>query len=112
MQNLAHDGTTDVSFTIAASDLRRARAMLPGVARSVAAQGYMATSDIAKISVVGTGIRGTPGMFARIFSTLAEAGINIEMISTSEIHITCIIERSQVREAVRALHQAFELEKI
>ncbi|TMF15204.1 MAG: aspartate kinase [Chloroflexi bacterium] len=112
VQNLAHDGTTDVSFTIAASDLRRARAMLPGVARSVAAQGYMATSDIAKISVVGTGIRGTPGMFARIFSTLAEAGINIEMISTSEIHITCIIERSQVREAVRALHQAFELEKI
>jgi aspartate kinase len=112
VQNVAHDGTTDVSFTIAASDLRRARALLPAVARSVAAKGYMATSDIAKVSVVGTGLRGTPGMFARIFSALADAGINIEMISTSEIHITCIIDRDHVREAVSALHRAFELEKI
>jgi aspartate kinase len=112
VQNVAHDSTTDVSFTIAESDLRRARRMLADVARDVGAQGYMAAADIAKVSVIGTGLRGTPGMFAKIFSTLATAGINIQMISTSEIHITCIIDRSRVREAVRALHQAFELEKI
>jgi aspartate kinase len=112
LQNVAHDGTTDVSFTIAESDLRRARKMLPGVAGEVGAKGYMATADIAKVSVVGTGLRSTPGIFAKVFRTLAEAGINIQMISTGEIHVTCIIDRSQVREAVRALHAAFELEKI
>ena len=112
VQNLAHDGTTDVSFTIAESDLRRARMMLGAVARDVGAQGYMATADIAKVSVVGTGLRGTPGIFAKVFRTLAGAGINIEMISTGEIHLTCIIERERVGDAVRALHTAFELEKI
>jgi aspartate kinase len=112
VQNIAHDGTTDVSFTIAETDLRRARKLLGPVARTVGAGGYMATADIAKVSVVGTGLRSTPGIYARIFRTLADAGINIEMISTSEIHITCIIDRSRVREAVRALHAAFELEKI
>jgi aspartate kinase len=112
LQNVAHDGTTDVSFTIAESDLRRARKMLAGVAAEVGAKGYMATADIAKVSVVGTGLRSTPGIFAKVFRTLAEAGINIQMISTGEIHVTCIIDRSQVREAVRALHAAFELEKI
>ena len=112
VQNVAHDGTTDLSFTIAQSDLRRARAMLADVAREVGAQGYLAASDIAKVSVVGTGIRGTPGIFAKIFGTLADAGINIQMISSSEIDITCIIDRASVREAVHALHQAFELERI
>jgi aspartate kinase len=112
VQNLAHDGTTDVSFTIAESDLRKARQMLGGVARDVGAQGYMATADIAKVSVVGTGLRGTPGIFAKVFRTLADAGINIEMISTGEIHLTCIIERGRVGDAVRALHSAFELETL
>ncbi|MFN2582969.1 MAG: aspartate kinase [Candidatus Dormibacteria bacterium] len=112
VQNVAHDGTTDLSFTIAQSDVRKARAMLADVARDVGAQGYMAASDIAKVSVIGTGLRGSPEMFAKVFRTLAEAEINIQMIATSEIHITCIIDRSLVREAVRALHQAFELERI
>ena len=112
VQNVAHDGTTDLSFTIAESDLRQARAMLADVARDVGAQGYMATSDIAKVSIIGTGLRGTPGMFAKVFSTLADAGINIQMIATGEIHVTCIIDRGAVDDAVRALHQAFELERI
>jgi len=112
VQNIGHDGMTDVSFTIAESDLRRARRLLGGLARDVAAGGYMATADIAKVTVVGTGLRGTPSIYAQIFRTLAEAGINIQMISTSEIHVTCIIDRARVREAVRALHSAFELEKI
>jgi aspartate kinase len=112
VQNVSHDGSTDLSFTIAQSDLARARALLEEVARTVGADGYVATSDIAQVSVIGTGIRGTPGMFAKIFRTLADSGINIQMISSSEIDITCIIDRASVREAVRALHQAFELEKI
>lgn len=112
VQNVSHDGTTDLSFTIAQTDLKSARVLLEGVARTVGAEGYEATSDIAQVSVIGTGIRGTPGMFAKIFRTLADSGINIQMISSSEIDITCIIDRDSVREAVRALHQAFELEKI
>ncbi|HWW09817.1 MAG TPA: aspartate kinase [Candidatus Acidoferrales bacterium] len=111
VQNVSHDGTTDMSFTIAETDLRRAQRMLDDLARSTGAQGFTATADIAKVSVIGTGLR-TPGVVARIFHALAEAGINIEMISSSEIHITCIIDRARVRDAVSALHQAFELEKI
>jgi aspartate kinase len=111
VQNVSHDGTTDMSFTIAESDLRRATRMLDDLAKSTGAQGFTATADIAKVSVIGTGLR-TPGVVARIFHALAEAGINIEMISSSEIHITCIIDRARVRDAVSALHQAFELEKI
>jgi aspartate kinase len=112
VQNVSHDGTTDVSFTVAESDLRRADPVLRRVAAQVGAGGFSATADIAKVSVVGSGLRGTPGLVAQIFSALADAGINILMISSSEIHITCIIDRHRTRDAVRALHQAFELEKI
>ena len=112
VQNVSHDGTTDLSFTIGQSDLRRANELLADVARTVGAEGFATDSDIAQVSVIGTGIRGTPGMFAKIFRTLADSGVNIQMISSSEIDITCIIDRASVREAVRALHHAFELEKI
>ena len=112
VQNVSHDGTTDLSFTIAKSDLKRANTLLDDVAKMVGAEGFATDSDVAQVSVIGTGIRGTPGMFAKIFRTLADSGINIQMISTSEIDITCIIDRASVREAVRALHQAFELERI
>ncbi|MBV9099636.1 MAG: aspartate kinase [Candidatus Dormibacteraeota bacterium] len=112
VQNVSHAGTTDVSFTVPESDLRRAQQMLDGVAKQVRASGFSATADIAKVSVVGTGLRGTPSVFAQIFRALAEAGINIQMISSSEIHVTCIIDRARVRDAVRALHAAFELESI
>lgn len=112
VQNVSHDGTTDLSFTISQSDLKRANELLEDVARTVGAEGFATDSNIAQVSVIGTGIRGTPGMFAKIFRTLAESGVNIQMISSSEIDITCIIDRASVREAVRALHDAFELEKI
>lgn len=112
VQNVSHDGTTDLSFTIGQSDLKRANALLEDVARTVGAEGFATDSNIAQVSVIGTGIRGTPGMFAKIFRTLADSGVNIQMISSSEIDITCIIDRASVREAVRALHHAFELEKI
>jgi aspartate kinase len=112
LQNVGHDGTTDVSFTIPESNLRKARRMLASVAKSVQAQGYLATAGVAKVTVIGSGLKGTPGVYAKIFRALAEKDINIQMIATSEIHVTCIIDRPRVRDAVRALHTAFELERI
>jgi aspartate kinase len=110
VQNVSHAGTTDLSFTIAESDLPEARRLLQDVVGEIGATGFEAADDIAKVSVVGTGMRNTPGVYAKIFRTLAEASINIEMISTSDIHATCIIDRSHVKDAVRALHRAFELD--
>ena len=112
LQNVGHDGATDLSFTIAESNLPKARRMLASVARSVQAQGYHATAGVAKVTVIGSGLRGTPGIYAKIFQALAAKDINIQMIATSEIHVTCIIDRPRVRDAVRALHTAFELERI
>ncbi|MBV8300407.1 MAG: aspartate kinase, partial [Candidatus Dormibacteraeota bacterium] len=112
LQNVGHDGSTDISFTIPESDMRRARHVLQRIADTVGAQEFLATADIAKVSVVGTGLRGTPGVLARICETLAADGINIEMIASSEIHVTCIIDRTRTTDAVRALHRAFELERI
>ena len=112
LQNVSHDGTTDLSFTIAESHLPKARRMLPALAKSVRAQGYTATAGIAKVTVIGSGLEGLAGIYAKIFRALADAGINIQMIATSEIHVTCIIDRPRVRDAVRALHTAFELERI
>jgi aspartate kinase len=110
VQNVSHSGHTDLSFTLAESDLPRARPVLDRIAADVGADGYDADRDIAKVTVVGSGILGSPGVFARIFETLAQESINIRMISTGEIRVTCIIDRERVEGAVRALHRAFELE--
>jgi aspartate kinase len=110
VQNVSHSGHTDLSFTLAESDLNRARPVLDSVVAGVGADGYDADRDIAKVTVVGAGILGTPGVVARIFEALAGELINIKMISTGEIRVTCIIERSRVEDAVRALHHTFELD--
>ncbi len=110
VQNVSHSGHTDLSFTVAESDLARARPVLERIAAAVGAAGVDADRDIAKVTVVGTGILGSPGVFGRIFETLAAEQINIRMISTGEIRVTCIIDRDRVVDAVRALHRAFELE--
>jgi len=112
LQNVGHDGTTDLSFTIAASDLRQAEGIVAEIAREIGAAGYEATGNIAKVSVVGTGMLNTPGIAATMFATLAEQGINIQLISTSEIRITCIIAAAEVQKAVRALHRAYQLEEL
>lgn len=112
LQNVGHDGSTDLSFTIAESDLVQARPLVDDIARGIGADGVEATADIAKVSVVGTGMLNTPGIAATMFKTLAEAGINILLISTSEIRITCIIDRAVVRNAVRALHHAYQLDEL
>ncbi len=111
VQNVSHDGLTDLSFTIAEEDLARARPVLDEVARKVGATDIVADTAIATVSVVGTAFLGTPGMFARIFRALSARQINVEQITTSQIHVTVVIARDRVAEAVQALHAEFELEQ-
>jgi aspartate kinase len=112
VQNVGHDGSTDLSFTIAESELRQASKLVAGIAAEIGADGYEATGDVAKVSIVGTGMLNYPGIAATMFRTLAEASINIQLISTSEIRITCLIARDQVGDAVRALHRAYALDEL
>ena len=111
VQNVGHDGATDLSFTVPETDLARARRLLDTLVREVGARELTTDSAVAKVSIVGAGIQNAPGYAARMFGALADAGINIEMISTSEIRITCIIAEDQVEEAARAIHAAFRLEE-
>jgi aspartate kinase len=111
VQNVSHDGFTDLSFTIAEEDLSRSRPVLDEVARYVQAGQVVTDTGIATVSVVGTAFLGTPGMFARIFDALSAQGINVEQITTSQIHVTVIIARDRVADAVRALHAEFELDR-
>jgi aspartate kinase len=111
VQNASEARLTDLTFTLAKNDLQRALPLVQAVAQAIGAKDVVADERMAKVSIVGTGIQSAPGYAARMFRTLSDAGINIELISTSEIRITCIIEEGQVGEAVRALHAAFELEK-
>jgi aspartate kinase len=99
----------EVSFTISAEDLREAERALDPVVRELGVARLDTDPDIGKVSIVGAGMRSHPGVAAKVFQTLAEADINIEMISTSPIKISCVIRSEAVPEAVRALHEAFEL---
>lgn len=111
VQNVGVEGIADLSFTIARGDLNKALRVVQPVAAEIGAKGVVPAENFAKVSIVGSGIQNSPGYAARMFRALAESGINIEMISTSDIRITCLIEESQVEKAVVALHRAFELEK-
>ena len=102
---------TDLTFTVAKSDLDKAMRVVEPVTKSIGARGCVADAKLGKISIIGTGMQNTPGYAARMFSALYEQGINIELITTSEIRITCIIDQSRVEDALIALHKAFELEK-
>jgi len=111
VQNVGHSGATDLSFTVPETDLGKARRLLEPLVRQVGARELTTDSSVAKVSIVGAGIQNAPGYAARMFGALAEAGINIEMISTSEIRITCIIAEDDVVAAAQALHAAFQLEQ-
>ncbi len=111
VQNASIEGITDLTFTVARSDLRKAMQMVEPIAKSIGAKGCVSDAKLGKVSIVGTGMQNTPGYAARMFRTLYDAGINIELITTSEIRITCIVNEASVADAVRALHKAFELEK-
>jgi aspartate kinase len=110
VQNASSDGTTDFTFTVAQASVERAAQVIESKSDVEYAE-VVSGSNLAKVSIVGTGMENAPGYAARMFSTLSEVGVNIDMITTSEIRITTIIERDQVQTAVQALHDAFELEK-
>ena len=110
VQNASIDNITDLTFTVAKSELHKAMETAEPVAKSIGAKKCVSDSKLGKVSIIGTGMQNTPGFAARMFGALSEQGINIQLITTSEIRITCIIEESRVKDAVRALHRAFELE--
>ncbi|MCU4186173.1 aspartate kinase [Acidiferrimicrobium sp. IK] len=109
-QNVSMAGTTDISFTVPHDDLSTAHAVVDGLRVELGAVGVTADPDIATVSIIGAGMKTQPGVTAAMFETLAAEGINIEMISTSAIRLTCVIRSDVAERAVVALHKAFELE--
>jgi aspartate kinase len=110
-QSSGADGLTDISFTVTRGSLERAVAITRDIGARIGAERVDPADDLAKVSIVGTGMQSAPGYAARMFGTLAEAQINIAIISTSDIRITCVIPRGRVEDAVRVLHSAFELDR-
>ncbi len=111
VQNVSHTKKTDISFTVPKADLSKAMQAVEDVSRKIGAGEVLHSRDIARVSIVGSGMRSHQGIAAKMFEVLANSKINIEMISTSEISISCIIALDKVDEAVKALHKAFELDK-
>lgn len=110
VQNSSVQGTTDLTFTVKQSQLNNATSVVKKVADDLGSGQIGVDEDLAKVSVVGTGMQDSPGYAAKMFKTLASAGINIEMITTSEIRITCIVKVSELGNAASALHDAFEMD--
>jgi len=111
VQNASIENITDLTFTVAKSQLDRAMEVVRPIAQSIGARECVSDAKLGKISIIGTGMQNTPGYAARMFGALSEQGINIQLITTSEIRITCIIDEARVMDAVRTLHRVFELEK-
>jgi aspartate kinase len=111
IQNSSADGFTDITFTIPEADLAKGLEICGHVKDQLGARDISGSDDIAKVSIIGLGMRSHTGVAAKMFSTLSKEGINIEMISTSEIKISCVIRKKYAELAVRALHDVFELDK-
>jgi aspartate kinase len=109
VQNISQDGYTDMSFTLPRGDHARAVAELTEVVREIGARGIVHKERVAKVSIVGVGMRSHSGVASTMFATLAREGINIQMISTSEIAVSCVIEDKYAELAVRSLHDAFDV---
>ena len=110
VQNTSVENLTDLSFTVTRTDVAKTLPLVRPVAEAIGARGVTHDEALAKVSVVGTGMQNSPGYASRMFRALSDAGVNIEMITTSEIRITCIVSGGQAADAVRALHRAFELD--
>ena len=109
VQNVSHGGTTDISFTVPQVDLNAALSVTQEIASEIGAGSAYADSGIGRVSLIGAGMKSHPGITATMFETMAKGGINIEMISTSAIRISCVVRQEDVEDAVRLLHEAFEL---
>ncbi len=108
VQNVSEHGTTSITFTMPKDDVAVADPILDAVAKDVGAGKVQRDPDIAKISLIGAGMKSHPGVAADMFDALAEAGINIEIISTSSIRISCVVRAADVERAVRAVHERFQ----
>lgn len=111
IQNASRSGTTDFTFTLPKADMARAQPLVQQVAAEIGAREIRTDDCIAKVSAVGIGMKNHPGVAARMFKALADENINIQMISTSEIRVSCVVESKYGELAVRVLHEAFELHR-
>lgn len=111
VQNTSQDRTTDISFTVSGTDLPAALAKVEELTKEIGAGGLASEANLAAVSVVGSGMQNTPGYASRMFRMLADGNVNIDMITTSEIRISCIIREDQAQEAVRLLHRGFQLDE-
>ena len=111
VQNASINNITDLTFTVARGDLDKAMSLAKPAAEFIGARDCVGDSTLAKVSIIGTGMQNAPGYAATMFHALSEEGINIQMIATSEIRITCIIAEDRAKDAVRTLHRAFDLEQ-
>lgn len=111
VQNVSAAGVTDISFTLPAEQLASGLAIVEGLRDEIGAAGVTSDAHIARVSIVGAGMKSHPGVAATMFETLSTAGINIEMIQTSAIRLTCVVREDQAEQAVQVLHKAFELER-
>jgi aspartate kinase len=112
VQNVSTEGHTDISFTVPRDDLHRALAVCTKVGTEVEATGVTHDAGVGRVTLIGAGMKTNPGVAAKMFETLSDEGVNIEMISTSSIRISCVVQEVDVEKAVRALHAAFELESV
>jgi aspartate kinase len=110
VQNVSEHGVTDISFTVPRDDLDTATAITGALAAEIGAVGVTTDSSIAKVSLVGAGMKSNPGVAATMFETLANNGVNIEMISTSAIRVSCVVDEADIERAVQTLHTAFGLD--
>lgn len=111
IQNVSHDGFTDMTFTVPKTDYKKALGIVEAVSKAIGAGGVKSDENIAKVSIIGVGMRSHSGVASTMFETLSREGINIEMISTSEIKVSCIIAAKYTELAVRVLHEAFGLDR-
>jgi aspartate kinase len=111
VQNVSAEGHTDISFTLPEADLVRTEVILDDVCRRLSAAGVVSDRDIAKVSLIGAGMKSDPGVAADMFEALADAGVNIEIISTSSIRISCVVRQDLVERAVAAVHARFDLDR-
>ena len=109
LQNVSEDGFADVTFTVDETDCKKALSVIEGIAKEIGAADVQYDKDIVKVSIIGVGMRSHAGVAAKMFTVLADEGINIMMISTSEIKISCVMDAKYAELAVRVLHDAFEL---
>ena len=112
VQNASTENVTDVTLTVSRKDLKQAEVLMKPISETLGSSGFVSDPDLAKVSIVGTGMQNAPGYASRMFRALYDANINIELITTAEIRITCIVGLSKANEAVEALHNAFVLEKM